>query len=64
MTSRVRATGVNCGRIGAISTPASAASIEPSTQATLDTRFGSTPFSAPSSRLSTTARIATPIRVL
>ncbi len=49
--------------MGATKMPASAARLQPSAQARPDTRSGATPLSAASSRLSTTARMATPIRV-
>ena len=49
--------------LGASRIPAIAAIDDPSAHASDDTRPGRTPFSAASSRLSTTARMATPVRL-
>ena len=51
-----------CPTSGAMRTPASAASMKPSTQPICDIRYGLAPASATSSGSSTTARMATPSR--
>ena len=51
-----------CPMSGAMSTPARAASMKPSTQPICDNRYGLAPASATRSGSSTTARMATPRR--
>ena len=63
MTSSVRSVTLSVTS-GASSTPARAASEEPSAQESCETRSGLVPASAASSGSSTTARIAIPSRVL